>query len=184
MPYIFQFIGTELAYTTLTFPLGGSIPLVAVPYATLSVEILFYIMYPLLLVPTIRSSILRKDVIKLSLFIILISISYFIFYLLSPIQLISYLQPHLIYHCIVGVALGYLYRNYMSVFKKLAGFLSGKVYWLPIILLIAIIFMYHILIYQYNSYSVWIAITISIPFRIHNGSRFRVWNSCVENIQF
>ncbi len=107
-----------LINATLTIPLGQYVPMIDGVYWTLVAEILFYILYPIIVVPLV--TFLAHKSLKMKLLFLLCLIPLFGgFHMLSyKIFVLSLIQPALFFYFATGVFLGYLYRNHTIYFEN------------------------------------------------------------------
>ncbi|HYK08878.1 MAG TPA: acyltransferase [Candidatus Eisenbacteria bacterium] len=162
IPFRDGFIG--LVNATLTFPLGNYIPMLDGVYWSLAAEILFYALYPLLVVPIVWLLFPRKKIVKVIFLLSLIPFLAAVDMLSHHILVLSALQFSLFYYFATGIALAFLYKRYAAVFEKISDKMPGILSYVPIVLLFAVLIGIHILNSITSSgLGPWIRLLFAIP---------------------
>lgn len=154
-----------LVNATLTFPLGNYIPMLDGVYWSLAAEILFYLLYPFIIIPIALFLIPQKRIFKilflLSLFPFLQGVDILSRYIFG----LSALQFSLFYYFAFGIMLGYLYRTRAEIFTALASIFNGKLTYLPVLFLILLLVGEHFLNATLpGSYASFIRLLSAFPF--------------------
>lgn len=152
-----------LTNATLTFPFGTYIPLLDGVYWSLASEILFYIIYPYVLVPLIYFLKTRSNLTKIVFLIALLPFLASLDFLLQRILLLSVLQIRLFYYFAIGIAVAYLFRDHQNIFSKFSNIFSGTFKYVPFILLLVIIYLHHLLNSFVGDFSIWVRLLASFP---------------------
>lgn len=161
--FIMQKVILFLSTATLVWPLSGSIPILDTLYWTLGIEVFFYILYPTCIARIINASSFRSDSKKIVLLLVAIPFCYFLYFWTYEIQLIRYIQLHLLFHFLVGVALGYCLRNYRSNLEEVGELFVKRFYYLPLLILLCDFMLYHYLLDIYPSYKILIQLLSAVP---------------------
>ncbi len=156
------FIG--LVNATLTFPLGNYIPMLDGVYWSLASEILFYVLYPFIIVPLVWLLVAKKRTIKIFFLLSLIPFLAAVDILSRHLFVLSTLQFSLFYYFATGIALAYLYKKYKSFFAGIPDVLSKNLS----ILLVIVFFLTIIVIHLLDSFTTsdagpWIRLLFAIP---------------------
>ncbi len=150
---------------TLTLPFGNYIPQIDGVYWSLTSEVLFYIVYPVICVPLIGFMIQRKRFMKVITLLALIPFFVGLQILSQKVYGLGILQFQLFYYFICGMVLAHLYRNNIYIFKSLGKFFSGKLQFIAVLLFFIAIFSKTLF---FNSDNVnldpWIHVLWTIPF--------------------
>ncbi|HSD98388.1 MAG TPA: acyltransferase [Patescibacteria group bacterium] len=153
-----------LINATLTLPLGQYIPMLDGVYWTLVAEVLFYILYPTVVVP-LATFLARKSLLTKLFFL------FSLFFFFGGIHILSYkifvlslIQPALFFYFATGVFLGYLYRNHTPIFaifstKIFKGFYNV----VPFVLFFATVALVNDLSFLGQTISPWIRMIFAIP---------------------
>jgi len=156
-----------LVNATLTFPLGNYVSMLDGVYWSLAAEILFYVLYPFLIVPVVVLLAGKKRIVKI---LFLLSLLPFIagFDLLSHYLFnLSTFQFSLFYYFGFGIFLGYLFRKRPQVFSLFSRF-SNRVSWFIPLLFFALLFVGEQFISNLapSYYSTWIRLFSAFPFAL------------------
>lgn len=153
-----------LVNATLTLPLGQYVPMLDGVYWTLVAEVLFYILYPTVVVPLAKS--FSKKPLKVKIIFLLCLIPFFggIHMLSYKIFVISLIQPALFFYFATGVFLGYIYRNHtihFEIFSK--KIFKGMYSILPFILFFTTIAIINDFSFLGQTLSPWMRMIFAIP---------------------
>ncbi len=148
---------------TLTLPFGQYVPMLDGVYWSLASEILFYILYPILVIPLVKFLLPKPLKVKI---LFLISL----FFLLGGIHMLSYkifvlslVQPALFFYFAAGIILAHLYTNKQFLFKRLSTVFSGKLYFLPLVIGFLTVMTVHDLSFLGQWISPWVRMLFAIP---------------------
>ncbi len=154
-----------LTNATLTLPFGTYIPQLDGVYWSLTSEILFYVVYPIICVPLIGLMIKKNRTTKILVLLALIPFFAGLQTLSQRVYGFGILQFQLFYYFICGITLAYLYRNHTNIFDWLGKLFSKKVQFLTVLLFLTAIFAKTLIFDQKaQSLDVWIHILWAIPF--------------------
>jgi len=137
---------TGLVNATLTFPLGSSYPALDTVYWTLSVEIIFYILYAIICVPLIKKLTTAPRIIKIFILFVLIPIFFYGNSLIGHVLRLDYIHVYLFYYFVTGMSLGYLYRKHPDCIQKMGKLFSSWLYLIPVLLFVSAIAYHHYII--------------------------------------
>lgn len=153
-----------LVNATLTLPLGQYIPMLDGVYWTLVAEVLFYILYPILVVPLAKFLAHKSFKTKIVFLLSLIPLLGGIHILSYKIFVLSLIQPALFFYFATGVFLGYLFRNHTLHFEKFSQkIFPGKLAYMPFILFFLCLALVNDLSFLGQSISPWIRMLFAIP---------------------
>lgn len=163
LPTLFREGMIFLVNATLTLPLGDYIPMLDGVYWSLVAEVLFYVLYPILVVPLVIFLQTKSRNVKIfSLFAVTLLIGG-IAILSHKVLVMSLIQPALWEYFVVGIILAYIYKHKPHVITHLAH-LANRVSWLQVILFISILFAEHRVEYLLpSSAGGWIRIVFAVP---------------------
>ena len=152
---------------SLTLPLGNYIPMLDGVYWSLTSEILFYILYPVICVPFIIYLASRGRFTKILFLITLIPLFAGADLLSHKILVISMLQISLFSYFVAGMVLGYLYKNKPHIFENLSKPLPGPLkYWSILAFVLALITPHYINQYIPAYLYPWLNLIWALPFGI------------------
>jgi peptidoglycan/LPS O-acetylase OafA/YrhL len=158
---------TGLVNGTLTFPLGNYIPMLDGVYWSLAAEIVFYILYPIIIVPIVNFLIPTKRCIKIIFLVSLMPLLVSVDILSHHIFVLSALQFSLFFYFATGIALGYLYRTKNEILSDLWKYFRDTYSILPIVLLVSLLIVQRFFDSTLpNEFSPWIRILLAIPITI------------------
>lgn len=126
----------SLVNATLTLPLGNYIPMLDGVYWSLAVEVLFYILYPLICVPLISFFSPRSRNVKIAGILLLIPFFLGLHLLSQKVLLLSMLQLPISYYFVTGITLGYIFRRHPAAIQKIHHIFTNKLYLVPLVLFV------------------------------------------------
>lgn len=167
LPVVFRDGLIILTNLTLMFPLGNYIPMLDGVYWALATEILFYVLYPFVVVPIITIFTNKKLAVKLLFLLALIPFLAGIDRLSHHLFVLSALQPNLFYYFSLGIALVFFYKHYRSRIQHYSEGVSSIVSNVPLFLFAFIIIVIHVLDSVTPDYiGPWIRLGFAIPMTI------------------
>lgn len=107
-----------LVNATLTLPFGDYVPMLDGVYWSLGSEVLFYIIYPILVVPLIALLIPQKRWLKITYIFALIPMIVGLYFLSHNIAVLSMFQFQLFFYFVTGMTVAYLYKSRPHLFEK------------------------------------------------------------------
>lgn len=153
-----------LVNATLTLPFGQYVPMLDGVYWTLVAEVLFYVLYPTIVVPLSKYLAHKPLTIKILFLLSLIPLFGGIHMLSYKIFVLSLIQPALFFYFATGVFLGYLYRNHTLHFEKFSKkIFSGYRAVIPFILFWITVAGVNDLSFLGQTISPWIRMAFAIP---------------------
>jgi len=153
-----------LVNATLTLPLGNYIPMLDGVYWTLVAEVLFYVLYPILVVPLIQFVRLRSNRVRLLFFVASVLFIAGITLLSKKVLLVSMIQPALWLYFITGVILANIYHKKEKIFHKYTDIFSRIPLLVGIFIFVAILFSEHMAETHLSSdFGPWIRMSYAIP---------------------
>lgn len=164
LPTIFYQGSILLINTTLTLPLGQYVPMLDGVYWTLVAEVLFYILYPVVVVPLAKFLAYKPLRIKILFLLSLIPLFGGIDILSYKIFVLSLIQPALFFYFATGVFLGYLFRNHTVHFEKFSKkYFTGSLTHIPFLLFFLTLAFVNDLSFLGQMISPWIRMLFAIP---------------------
>lgn len=150
---------------TLTLPLGNYIPMLDGVYWSLTSEILFYILYPIICVPFIIFLSTKNKFASILFLITLFPLFAGMDILSHKILVINMLQISLFSYFVVGMLLGYIYKNKYYLLEKLDIFKDTPLKYLSILFFIFTLILPHFLQEIIPSeFHPWINLLWALPF--------------------
>jgi len=153
-----------LVNATLTLPLGDYIPMLDGVYWTLVAEVLFYILYPTLVVPIVKFLRPQPKRFKWLFFIATILFIAGITLLSKKVLVVSMIQPALWLYFVTGIILAYIFKHKEKLLIRYTDIFSRVPIVVGLFVFIAVLFTENIAeVYLPNSFGPWIRMSYAIP---------------------
>ncbi len=162
-PHLFHDGMIFLVNATLTLPLGNYIPMLDGVYWSLIAEVLFYILYPTILVPLVQ--LLRQQPRSIKLFFLTATATFIagVTLLTYKVLVISMIQPALWIYFVVGIVLAHIYHYKSDIVGRVSQHIQ-RIGLGQIAFFIGVLLVENIFEHRLSSLSgPWIRMVFSIP---------------------
>lgn len=149
---------------TLTLPLGNYVPMLDGVYWTLVAEVLFYILYPIFIVPILTFTKSKPRIFKYSFFVSVILLIMGTDLLSHKILLVSMIQPALWLYFVTGIILANIYKHKSRVFSIVTdSFANIPLLGSGFIFFGVLLLEHYCEVYLPDAYGPWIRMSFAIP---------------------